>query len=522
MHVTDQNMDRQSPAAIKRRQLILIGMLLAGIAILTGLAWQTVTAMVATWSGVSAYKHGYFILPIALFMAWESRHRLAGLVLEPFWPGLILVAGFALVWLVARSASIMEGEQIGYVGMIQGLMLTLLGRKIIRAQILPFLYLWLMVPSGGFLLPFLQTIATWLAVHFLQLTSIPFFTDQYYIELPVGLFFVAPGCAGLNFLLAALALSVVYAELLYVGWKRKLVCILVWLGVAVLANGFRIFAILWLAQITDKRLAIVDDHLLYGWGFFFLILIGLMVAGRRFSNMPPLPADSGQLDWAPAGAAPIAKFAKAGAAAIFIIVSVLGYGLAAFSAGERLTGLDISAPDRMGNWQKSEDAELAHGAFPNADARHGWLFSNGQDGLNFFTAYYAAQWDGHEAAADSNTIFGTSAMKPASVRKHEVVLGGVRHRVREEAIKTSRNDFLIWRWYCADGNFVADALDVRKRAAVNGLMMRQTPAFVFALVSRESPEARAAMTAFLEAAAPPAEMNVVNAKGASTAPAVCW
>ncbi len=523
MSVAGDNMFDQTPAGIRRRQLLSLGLLLVGIAVLTGLAWQSVTDMVTIWLRDSAYNHGLFILPIAAYMAWERRQRLAGLTLEPFWPGLVMVGGFAFTWLIARGAAIMEGEQIAYVGMVQGLILTALGRRVFRAQLLPILYLWLLVPTGGFLLPSLQGIATWLAAYFLQFTSVPFFVEQFYIQLPVGLFFVAPGCAGLNFLLAALALSIVYAELVYVGWKRKIICILIWLGVAVLANGFRIFAILWLAEITDKKLAIVDDHLLYGWGFFFVILIGLMLAGQRFSNMPPLSEDKKIHDWFPSGAASIGRISAAAVAAVLICAAVIGYGLTAFSEGVRTQGLRLAAPESANEWRLIGDLGYPESAFRNADARSVWQFQNAGAQANLFLAYYEGQWDGHEAASDNNNIFGDEELKITGRAAPELALNGVRYRVQEETISGARNNLLIWRWYCAGSHFTSSALEVRFRAAASRLFLHDIPAVVFTLFTQDSVTARDDMTALMQAiAGAKPGMMVVDAQGNVIKNAGCW
>lgn len=523
MRVADPDATDQSPAGVRQRLLISLGLLLVGIAVLTGMAWQSVTNMVTIWLNVSAYNHGLFILPIAAFMAWERRHRMAGLTLEPFWPGLIVVAGFAAAWLIARGAAIMEGQQIAYVGMLQGLMLTLLGRRIFRAQLLPIMYLWLLVPTGGFLVPSLQAVATWLTVHLLEFTSIPFFVEQFYIQIPVGLFFVAPGCAGLNFLLAALALSIVYADLIYLGWKRKALCVLTWLGVAVLANGVRIFGILWLAEVTDRQIAIVDDHLLYGWGFFFIILIVLMLAGRRFSNMPPLPRDYALIPWTPSGVASMGKIGAAVMLPVMIIATVLGYGRMAFADGVASQGLVLSVPQSAGEWKLNEELGYAESTFSTADARGVWRFENAGARVNLFVAYYAGQWDGHEAAADNDNIFGEQELKITDRAAPEPVVSGIQRRVVEETVDGRSNSILLWRWYCADDHFTARSLEVRLRAAARRMLLRDSPTAVFTLFTQNSITARDELAAFMQAisAAKPG-LGVADAQGNAIKKVGCW
>ncbi len=522
MHAADMNVPGASLAEIRRRQILSLIFFAAGISVLTALAWQSVTGMVSIWTNDSAYNHGFFILPIAGFMAWERRHRLAGVSLEPYWPGLVLIAGFSAIWLLARGAAIMEGEQIAYVGLLQAMILTLFGRRFFRAQLLPILYLWLLVPTGGFLIPTLQAIATWLSAQLLQLTSIPFFVEQFYFQLPVGLFFVAPGCSGLNFLLAALALSIIYSDLMYVGWQRKVICILSWVGIAILANGVRIFGILWLAQITDRKLAIVDDHILYGWGFFFVILIGMMMIGRRFSNMPPLTAEDDAREWLPAGAAPVRSLILGAAVPVLMMTVMIGYGLRVLSDGVKPVGLEISAPRESAGWKFSSELGYSQETFPNADVRGVWRYRNQAAEVNLLIAYYEGQWNGHEAAADNHNILGRQEIKITGRSSPILTLNDVSRRVSEETVEGARGNILIRRWYCADDVFTSSPLEVRLRMALNRILMRGNNVTVFTLFSLDGDNVSGDMTSLMEAlrVADPG-LRVIDAKGADSS-VICW
>lgn len=508
---------------IRRQHITTLVLLLAGIAIVTMMTWQSVHNMLSVWWNHSAYNHGLFIIPISLYLAWGRRDRLAGLPVATYWPGLFVIGAFALTWLAARGASIMEGEQIAYVGMVQGLMLTILGRKIFRAQLLPILYLWLMVPTGSFLQPPLQAVATWLTGFFLQFTSIPFFIEEFYIQLPVGLFEVAPGCAGLNFLLAALALSILYADMMYAGWQRKMICVLTWLGVAILANGVRIFGILVIAELSDMKLAIVDDHLLYGWGFFFVILIGLMLAGRQFSNIPPWTEPAALTDWMPANTASTGQLYAVSFASIFIAGAITGYGNLAFSEGALQPGVTLTAPDGAGEWRRGSDQNYSPITFPNADARHMWQWENSRAGVNLFAAFYAGQWEGHEAVSDNPGMYGSSEIIITGRAAPAPMVNGAPRKVVEETVSSGRGNILIWRWYCDGSHFTSRASEVRMRTALNRLFMRDTPVTVFILSSNESATAREDMAALMQALSEAKPGLIANdAQGNPVGNSVCW
>ena len=57
-----------------------------------------VAKLVHDWIHDENYSHGFLIVPLAMFFAWERRHRLASTPNAPSWAGLLVViAALALV-----------------------------------------------------------------------------------------------------------------------------------------------------------------------------------------------------------------------------------------------------------------------------------------------------------------------------------------------------------------------------------------------------------------------------------------
>ena len=54
------------------------------------------------------------MLPIVAWLVWRRRRDLARLAPEPFWPGLLLIAGIGLAWLVAHVAGVLFYEQLSF------------------------------------------------------------------------------------------------------------------------------------------------------------------------------------------------------------------------------------------------------------------------------------------------------------------------------------------------------------------------------------------------------------------------
>jgi len=276
-----------------RRLFGLIGLLLGLIVLLY---WPTASAAVRQWQTVGTYNHCFLILPICLYLLWCGRDRVRSLVAQPdAWGGLVILFSGGL-WLVAYVAGIAEIAQFALVAMIEGALFSLLGRRFFSALAIPFLYLFLLVPTGDLLVAPLQAVTARVAATLLDLVGTAAFRDGLNIEVSGGDYRVAPGCAGLNFFLAALALSLAYAELMYRSWSRRLAFILGMLALSVVGNSLRVFLIILVANATGNYGNIAGDHLLYGWGFFSLLLFGAMAWGGQFrQDLIPERASPGPL-----------------------------------------------------------------------------------------------------------------------------------------------------------------------------------------------------------------------------------
>lgn len=263
------------------------GGILACVAIIVPLYWDGgIKSALNLWVHSGAYNHCFLIIPIFAYMVWSNRANAKGLAPKPTAWGSLVIALFALLWFIGYFAGIAEAAQFAIVGVIEGVCLTMLGVRVYMRFFIPFLYLWLLVPTGEFLLLPLQNLGAHASADLLNLSGIPAFRDGFEIEVSNGRYMVAPGCAGLNFVLAALALSLAFGELEYTNNLRKFLFVAVCLALAVVGNVARIYLIIAIAHLTDNVGDIVDDHLLYGWGFFALLLFGVMAFGHRFRQPP--------------------------------------------------------------------------------------------------------------------------------------------------------------------------------------------------------------------------------------------
>ncbi len=253
-----------------------------GLVALALLFHTEIEVAVRIWIVSTAYNHCFLIIPIAGFLIWDRRPSLRGLTAAPMPMVALLALPLGLVWLASERLGIMEGRQLVAVSMFEVLFLAMFGRRLWLAMLGPLLYLYFLVPFGEFLTPRLQDVTTWFTRHGLDILGIPAFIDGYIIEIPEGTFLVAEACAGLRFLIASIAFGVLYALLMYRSPVRRIVFILASIVIPIVANGFRALGIVVLGHLLGSAEAGATDHVLYGWIFFSIVILILIVVGLPF------------------------------------------------------------------------------------------------------------------------------------------------------------------------------------------------------------------------------------------------
>lgn len=384
-------------------------------AVLIGLFHADWAAMAGQWWDSSTYTH---ILVVPAIVAWLVGARAAQLAqLRPnaWWPGLIVFAGAALLWLLGALAGFSLATQAGAVAMLVAAAITLLGPKASAGLAFPLAYLAFLVPFGDELIPALQMITAKLTIQLVGLSGVPARIDGVFIETPAGLFEVAEACSGVKFLIAMVAFGALVANVCFRSWWRRGAFVALAVVVPILANGVRAWGTIFMAQYVGAEQATGIDHLIYGWIFFAVVMvITLALAWRFFDRGAADPMiDPAAIDLS----AVLTKLDQrgfgrgaglAGIAALAVLV------LAWAAAADRLRATlprEIGLPDVAG-WQRVPyDPAVAWE--PRArGAEHRLLgryrSAEGQQ-VDVFVGLYALQDEGREAGG-----FGEGALRPDS------------------------------------------------------------------------------------------------------------
>ena len=259
--------------------------LLMSLVVAWGFVYQdSLLSMMAIWSRSDTFAHGYFILPISLWLLWRDKAYLSTAVAQTAWLPLPLLLLTLLVALFAQAADINVLTQLAAVLSFILIIWMMLGHQLSWRYKFPLAYLLFAVPMGEGLIPLLQDVTAWITVFLLKLHGIPVFRDGLYIQVPTGMFEVAVACSGIRYLIASAAVGTLFAYLSYSQTKKQIIFILFSIVMPILANGVRAYGIVIIAHYSNMTYATGADHLVYGWLFFGLVIMLNFYIGGKFAD----------------------------------------------------------------------------------------------------------------------------------------------------------------------------------------------------------------------------------------------
>jgi exosortase A len=476
-----------------RGHLTALGIVAGAILLLFHRDWLT---MVSIWWNASTYGHCLFI---PFLIGWLVQQRLPGLKqLEPVaWaPGLIWIGLGALAWMMGAAAGVAMVRQGALVVMGQGAVIALLGPAVGRALLFPLFYAFFMVPFGEEIVAPLQLVTAHISMVLLGIVGVSAHMQGIFITTPGGYFEVAEACSGAKFVIAMTAYGLLVCNLCFTAWSRRISFMIGALALSVLANGVRAFATIWVAELTSIDAAAGFDHVVYGWIFFAIIMMLVMVIAWPFFDRRPGDRwfDPQELQPKAAG---VSKTGMVGAIALVLIVAAPLWMAASAAAGEPLPGAPVMP--QVKGWTRSDEPALApwRPRFDGADYLSMARYRNAAGQLvDLAIATYDRQDEGRElvgfgqgaAGADSGWTWSQSAPAPADGRG-------------EQIIGTSRVVRHVVSFYLVGGGGPTGSAHLVKLETMKARLLggdQRAAAILVSVEERPGQSADAAISAFLQ------------------------
>lgn len=270
------------------RSTLALGLLAATFGLVY---WPVLTTLVSDWATDDNYSHGFLIVPLAAWFAWERRARLAAAPVKPSWLGLATVAGSLGLLVAGTLGAELFLTRISIVGLVAGASLFLWGWTSVRVLAFPLAFLLLMVPIPAIIfnqIAFpLQLLASRFGETTLAALSIPVLREGNVIHLATTSLEVAEACSGIRSLISLLTLGIVFGYFTDPrGWVRTFIA-LATVPVAIVANGLRVAGTGVAAHYYGAAAAEGFFHTFSGWIVFVLALALLFAVQRVVASVTP-------------------------------------------------------------------------------------------------------------------------------------------------------------------------------------------------------------------------------------------
>ena len=274
-------------------QRLAAGLVLGGLLLVY---WSVIRGLIDAWSTDDNYSHGFFIVPLAAYFAWERRKALAATPVRPSYFGLLVVAGSMALLVAGLLGAELFLSRVSLIGAIAGSILFLFGWQRLRVALFPLAFLLLMVPLPALIfnkIAFpLQLVASNVGEYTISSLDIPILREGNVLILANATLEVAEACSGIRSLVSLFTLGIVFGYFVdRRPWVRAVIALSA-VPVAILANGLRVASAGIAAHNFGARGVEGLFHDFSGWVVFvvaFLMMLGFQRLLQRLLPPPRVP-----------------------------------------------------------------------------------------------------------------------------------------------------------------------------------------------------------------------------------------
>lgn len=251
---------------------------LGGLALVALAFLPTWVTFPSTWWQTGG--HAFFVALFCGWLLWRDRA-----LLRPTGHGVgvasLFIAALSVLWLMGYVLNVRLVHQAVVPAVLLLWLLATAGMSAFRVALPTVAAFYLAVPLWGALVRPLQSMTVFTNSLMLKLTGIEAVIEGDYITIPAGVFWVARGCAGLNFFEIGVFVATVYALLFLRSWQGRAASIALGALLAVVSNWIRVFGLVVIGHLTEMQSSLVSDHELYGWIIFSMSLAVFFFLARR-------------------------------------------------------------------------------------------------------------------------------------------------------------------------------------------------------------------------------------------------
>lgn len=244
--------------------------------------WGVLSELVKAWYTDDNYSHGFFIVPLAAYFAWERRGDFAKAPIKPSFIGLIAIAVSLFLFIAGSLGAEFFLSRVSVLGVLGGTILFLYGWQRLWVVFFPLAFMLLMIPLPALVfnkIAFpLQLLASNVGESTINAMNIPILREGNVLILANATLEVAEACSGIRSLVSLFTLGLVFGYFVDRRlWVRTVIALSA-VPVAIITNGFRVASAGVAAYNFGSAGVEGVFHEFSGWVVFvvaFLLMLGL-------------------------------------------------------------------------------------------------------------------------------------------------------------------------------------------------------------------------------------------------------
>ncbi len=472
---------------------------------------DTALAMVTIWMRSETYTHAFVVPPIVAWLIWRKRMDLTLLQPRPAPWMLLPMAGLAFMWWLGHLVNVAATTQLAFTAMLVASVPLVLGWQVTRALAFPLAFVFFAVPIGEFMTPTLMHWTAEALVFGLRLTGIPVYQEGQQLVIPSGRWAVIDACSGIRYLMASFMVGSLFAYLNYASTRKRVIFMVVSIVLPVVANWVRAYIIVMLGHLSNNEIATGVDHLVYGWVFFGVVIVGLFFIGARWADPEVQGAAEGGVPLTALVKAVVPAWQQMAVVAAAAILMLWPSWIENHQRAATNTALPrLSLPNALGAWQS---AAVPDGGWtphvPTATVLQAQRYHSAEGEVDVHVAYYRGQVGEVKLVSSGNhfldprnhawvllsqgVVAASGGAAPAQWR--QAVLLAAEQSVPSLA---GRQRLTVWRQYWIGGHLAQD--DIHAKLLQAWLAMQGEPddgAAIYLVSHLPDPEqAQAQLSAF--------------------------
>ena len=446
-----------------------------GLALLfwLGAFYPDIVSAMKVWAASETFTHCFLVLPGAVYLAWCKRAEFLPLEPKPSYKVALLLIPVLLLALVGAAGDIQLFSHIAAFTSLPIIMWAVLGHKVAKVLRFPLIFILFSIPIGGELVPLFQQITANISLALLDLTTVPVYRDGLYISIPAGRFVVAEACSGIRFFIACIAFGAVLAHLSYKRVSLKILLMVLAVLIPIAANGIRVFATILVGHYFGMEHASGTDHLVFGWGFFALVMLLLIGVAELVALLDTPKAEANDdtvvthnvwryVRWQPVALLSIALLL------MYVAVKQLGASAAPLPQKLQTKELPVHAALNLNDavWTAK---------FLNADdyllARDVGSRPYTQQAIEYYLAWYKHSEPGAELIAGGHRFFNDNNWSLVNTQPAIIAIQGMALETKIMTITSGQGvKRKLLYWYELSNARSSQKVEVKLRQALNGVM----------------------------------------------------